>query len=195
MARLIVGVAGPMGSGKDTVAACLVERFGFVRLGMADALKREVSTIWRRTLDAHLHQTYGASEMSRVGLDEMIRRSLYEHRTPVTRALLQEHGTELRRAEDPDYWVARWTATARSIQGSVVCPDVRFPNELAALRALGGVLVVVERPGYLGTGHASETSLEGVVPDITFVNDGTVLDLWARVSEWITPLFTKREAA
>lgn len=187
---LVVGVAGAIGSGKDTVAACLIERFGFRRVGFADALKHEVARIWRGTLEAHLRQTFGDAEVERVGLDEAIRRALWDTRTTVTRRLLQEHGTELRRAEDPDYWIARWRDTIGQWSNArIVCPDVRFPNEVAAIRLAGGWLVRVERPGVAWVGHASETSLTGTSRvDATFLNDTTIPVLWNRVSEWVERL-------
>ncbi len=56
--------------------------------------------------------------------------------------------------------------------------DVRFPNEADAIRAFGGLVVRVERPG-VGpiNGHESEIALDGYDFDLVVVNDGTLDEL------------------
>jgi hypothetical protein len=177
---VVIGVSGAYRSGKDTVADYLRREYGFERIAMADPLKTEVKRIWRRTLEAYAAERNGGLP---VGADE-IDRIIYTDRTPVTRALLQEHGTELRRAEDTDYWVKAW---ARAVEGRprVVTPDVRFPNETAAVRAAKGYLVRVERLGFDGDSHDSERALDQWVDwDVIFFNDGTIEDLYQRVEQW-----------
>ena len=77
---------------------------------------------------------------------------------------------------------------ARGVNSGVVISDVRFPNELRAIRAAGGQVWKIERSGagLAGTAgqHASETSLDGM-PDEAFnriiVNDGSLDDIAAAV--------------
>ena len=66
--------------------------------------------------------------------------------------------------------------------GSVVTDDVRFPNEAAMIRDLGGELWRIERPGITYDGdHSSEGGLEDITPDQVIVNDGTIAQLKAKI--------------
>ena len=204
---ILVGVHGRIGTGKDTVAAYLCRQWGFGRRGFADALKREVSTRLRKTVITHLleadeatraecHQFEGTAEIE-VFWEHRIREALWTEKPPVLRALLQEYGTEVRRDADADYWVRAWTETLpadRPFGGvpgwpRIAVPDVRFTNEAAALRRLGGHLVKVARSGLRGGAHASETDLDDWTDwDLVLVNDASVSALEARVAAWIAPL-------
>ena len=77
------------------------------------------------------------------------------------RALLQHLGTDTGRAFDPEIWVRKWeqAAGAALFMGVklILVDDVRFPNEVEAIRKMGGVivkLVSTERGNVLD--HASE---------------------------------------
>ena len=96
-------------------------------------------------------------------------------RTP--RLAMQILGTESGRALVPDLWVAAWAASIAGLE-RVVADDVRFENEVAAVRALGGTAVEVRRPGIVrpASAHASET---GVAADAVMLNHAGPADLAA----------------
>ena len=87
--------------------------------------------------------------------------------------LLQWWGTELRRSQNPNYWVDK---TMRSIRAELINPkaiaiitDVRFPNEADAIKSNGGYTINVQRLLSDGTqyldpnrpvDHPSETALD-----------------------------------
>lgn len=56
---MIVGLSGQAGAGKDTVADFLVEHHGFVKIALADPIKRAAMEWWDFTED----QLWGPSEM------------------------------------------------------------------------------------------------------------------------------------
>ena len=155
--RVIVGFTGHMGVGKDTAADVLVKEFGFVRVGFADALKREVIERFPRTLsemrDVEGYEWWTPSPWKLV----------METKPPWVRALLQEYGTEVRRANNPHYWVTKWqdTVDRLPLMAKVVVPDVRFENEVQVILAMEGHVVRVVRPGYMGDTHASERGVGG----------------------------------
>ena len=67
----------------------------------------------------------------------------------------------------------------------MIADDVRFANEAAAVRALGGIVVRLERPGIESwTSHASE--LFAFEPDATVVNDGNRAQLGRRLRAALT---------
>jgi hypothetical protein len=63
----------------------------------------------------------------------------------------------------------------------VVCDDCRFPNEADTIRAAGGYIVRVERPG-AGKGAAGHSSEQFAFPhDCVIDNVGSLTDLHAFV--------------
>lgn len=117
---MIIGINGKAKSGKDTVADMLVKNHGFVKVALADPIKRAAMEWWDFTED----QLWGPSEMRNKpderypvphyfvdGSCEMCGMLFYEERddhgtcylTP--RRALQQIGTEVARAIDPDVWV------------------------------------------------------------------------------------------
>lgn len=191
----VIGVSGSIGAGKDTVAAYLVRAHGFVRVGFADALKAEVRQRFRRTLlriapfVMPLDLAFVDDDVRTLAAadDEAVLDWLLAHKPPIVRELLQEYGTEVRRADCPTYWLDGWKARAAGLE-RVVVPDVRFKNEASTLTGapLFGRLVRVDRPGHHGAGHASETSLATWSRwDAIFPNTGTVADLEAAVAWWL----------
>ena len=142
-----------------------------------------------------LHQNFADSvyaelaSVLNISLDE-----IYKNKS-VFRPALQWLGTEYWRnyRNEPEHWITDWQArftVSESVLNltAVVVSDVRFPNELAALRrqfAGGFRSVWVDRPGLtpdFTSGHISEISLIPADFDVRISNGGTKTDL-ARVAE------------
>lgn len=168
----IIGITGHMGAGKDTLASYFIREHGFVRVGFADALKDEVRTRLPRTL-----ALIGGTDSADYVLD---------HKPPLIRALLQEYGTQVRRRDDPNYWINRWVDRLPTGDVTIVTPDVRFENEAQRIVNLGGMVVRVERPGYHGNGHESEQLVWAY--SHVFQNTGTVEELEKQAAVWYTSL-------
>lgn len=110
------------------------------------------------------------------------------------RQLMQTLGTEWgRTCIHPQVWTMCWERMAASNleRGiDVVVDDVRFPNEAAMVRRLGGEMWRVERSNTeRQTAHASEGGLdEYPLFDRRLVNDGSLLELHNRVRQIVAPL-------
>ena len=166
---MLIGLMGRAGAGKDEVARVLAQEYWYARIAYADALKRALLHVNPLVGDEHL------AALVRVHGFDFVKRT-----RPEVRRLLQEMGGAMR-GVDPDIWtrpVERYIATGPS---RIVVTDVRYPNEAAQIRALGGVLWRVERPeaGLQGSlaDHESETLLRDYPADRTILNDGTLADL------------------
>ena len=104
---------------------------------------------------------------------------------------MQKFGTEACRNGIADnIWIA---ALEKRIQAydDVVITDVRFPNEIAFVRSVGGVIVRVKRgadptPEELAKMHISETAWNDITPDYCIINEGTVEDLKNNVKSTLT---------
>ena len=185
---MIIGLVGYIGSGKGTVGDILVRNHGYTKFAFADALKDAVATIftWPRGL---LEGDSNASRAFRERVDVWWSHKLGYEVTP--RLILQKFGTEACRNGIADnIWIA---ALEKRIQGydDVVITDVRFPNEIAFVRSVGGAIVRVKRgedpsKEELSKMHISETAWNDIVPDYTIINEGTLEDLKNNVKTTLT---------
>ncbi|TCP43919.1 deoxynucleotide monophosphate kinase [Rhodovulum marinum] len=150
----VIGLAGPQYSGKSTAAKALAG-VGFERLRFAAPLKAAF-----RGLLAELCVAPDRIERMIEGDLKEVPAPELSHRTPrhAMRTLGTEWGRDLMA---PDFWVSPMIARASDLLARgvpVAFEDVRFPNEAAAVRALGGIVVMIEgRGGSAAAAHASES--------------------------------------
>ena len=197
---ILIGLTGLAGAGKDTVADALVEHAGFTKVAFADELRQEVLHAFERA-DLQLLTDRATKETpsDRLALGwctdlEFVRAvnaSQYGGAMPLEaldvprspRQILQWWGTEYRRAQDEEYWVALLNNRIRTLQGQgqphIVVTDCRFPNEAKALRSMGGEVWQVFRPGLrpVELGHASQASGDALQPERFIVNSSTIAEL------------------
>lgn len=173
----IIGISGRARHGKDSVAERLVDRHAFVRRGFADPLKNAAREI------------FGLSDRQLYGEDKETIDPFWE-RSP--RQIMQLLGTEcIRNVIDRDAWVKsmrRWIDNAKAAGAcGVVIPDARFENEADAIRAWGGEVWRVERPGIEAVNpHPSESALDAYAFDHVIVNSGTLDELRDQIDQCLT---------
>ena len=141
---MIIGVCGFIGSGKDTIADYLVNFHEFRRESFADSLKDSVAAVfgWDRTM------LEGRTKESREWREQIdpwwAERLAMPTLTP--RWVLQYWGTEVcRKTFHDDIWIASLENKLRKSKDNIVVSDVRFPNEIKAIKNLGGMIVWVQR--------------------------------------------------
>jgi len=141
---MIIGICGFIGSGKDTAANYLVEWHGFRRDSFAGALKDAVAQIfgWDREL------LEGLTPEARTWREQIdpwwAKRLNMPDLTP--RWILQYWGTEVcRQRFHDDIWIAALENRLRTRTGHTVISDVRFPNEISAIRNAGGRIIWIRR--------------------------------------------------
>lgn len=168
---MIIGICGAAGAGKDTVAMRLRDH-GFFRVAFADPLYDMVSA------------------MTGLRVEELSDRDRKEQKIEwlgkSPRQLLQSLGTEWgRQIVSEDVWILLALRTARAASRAVI-PDVRFDNEAQAIRAAGGSVWRVVRPGIscLDPSTAQHSSERGISPELiddVILNDGSLERLQGRV--------------
>lgn len=162
----VVALTGAAGSGKSTAADYLIRHHGYERVKFAGPLKDMCRAIGMTEdhIEGHLKEA---------PCDMLC------GKTP--RFFMQQIGTELgRNLIGDDFWIRLWLHRVADAK-RVVVDDLRFPNEAAAVRSLGGVIVKLEGRGGIAGTHASEAGCgtwDGIV-----VNDGGLVDLYAGVDE------------
>jgi len=141
---MIIGVCGFIGCGKDTVADYLVNFHEYRRESFADSLKDSVAAVfgWDRIM------LEGRTKESREWREQIdpwwAERLAMPTLTP--RWVLQYWGTEVcRKTFHDDIWIASLENKLRKSKDNIVVSDVRFPNEIKAIKNLGGMIVWVQR--------------------------------------------------
>jgi hypothetical protein len=196
---MIIGICGFIGSGKDTAADYLVGFHGFRRDSFAGTLKDAVSAVfgWDREL------IEGRTPEARAWREQVdawwAERLQMPHLTP--RWILQYWGTEVCREHfHDDIWIAALESRLARRADHTVISDVRFPNEIKAIKQQGGRIVWVQRgviPHWYDIAckankgdtaaqrwltdnaiHASETSWAGADFDATVDNNGRIEELY-----------------
>lgn len=166
----LVALCGSAGSGKSAAADYLVEHYGYWRVKFAGPLKDMLYAIGL---------THGEIE----GHAKELKSATLCGRTP--RYVMQTLGTEWgRNLVGADLWVNLWQAkvtrlVAENPEARIVVDDMRFPNELDAVKQLGGARIMLHRAtaGRRAGDHSSESSLP-VDSDIRIIiNDGDLAQL------------------
>jgi len=170
----VVGLCGTAGSGKDTVAGFLVKLHGWRRLAFADLLKQAVlelnPTLGTEMFVGHPHRLADEVELNGWDAAKQVRG---------VRDLLQRLGVAMRNV-DTNVWVRPVLEQAARETRPVVITDVRFDNEVEAVRALGGYVVRVSRPGTAPPNEHESEQLAlrpATFFDLTVDNDGDLDDL------------------
>ncbi len=143
--RTIIAFTGLAGAGKSTAAMRLVKAHKFERVRFAGPLKAMMAAL-------------GLTDAEIEGDRKELPSDLLGGRTP--RHAMQTIGNEWgRELIGPDLWVNAWRAAVEKLPAGVpvVVDDCRYPNEAAAVQAMGGIIVRIERPGAGTTStHISE---------------------------------------
>lgn len=169
----IIGLTGRKFHGKDTVAGILVER-GYKQLRFADPLKNMLRAFYD-TMGLPPWQVEIRIE------GELKERPCSWLRGKTPRYAMQTLGTEWGRGLiHNDLWIE--TLKSRSQKHwRVVVSDVRFLNEVNAIKDLGGRVFRVDAgarvPSNEHSNHASETEIDNLPVDGVIDNSGSLESL------------------
>ena len=176
----LLGLYSPHpGSGKSHIARTLLIAQGWSIISFAEPIKEMFISFMSSAGydDAHIDDMLSTEKEARIpelGVSP--------------RHMLQTLGVEwARECIGPNVWVHIWeerVTKALEAGRNVVCDDVRFPNEFAAVKLMGGEMWWVNRPTdrfatdqFVQTSHASEGALNNHEFDHRVLNEGTLADL------------------
>lgn len=202
---MIIGIAGKKQVGKDTCFSFLNENGKFENIKFADTLKDILCMLTgcsREDLESDEFKSkklpkcwdcWRVSEYSEhdslVNLfssHEEAMKHMEDVYNPCTvglvsytyREALQHIGTNLLRVQfNPDVWINSTLAKIKKAEDCIIT-DVRFPNEVNAIRKLGGKVILVKRDTGLNDVHVSENALDGIIDfDYIIENNGSLEEL------------------
>lgn len=210
--RLIIGIAGKKGSGKDTIAGFLKDH-EFSRLAFADPLKEWVAKAMRLPLSLFsdndkkdgplptghrkvdpfqlLAMFKSANEFHNTleaQYDEALKKCV-GRRFNTPREILQFIGTDIfRDCVAKDFWLTVTERRAEKIQSNIVICDLRFKNEASKIREMGGIVIKVERELESKDKHISELETNEIHADFTIENNGTLEEFRKKVEDVLSEI-------
>lgn len=191
-----ITISGKIGAGKDTIAPLVLQSLNIpsentIQTSFAYYLKKEIQDIIDILRDNPSTTSFEISEQMNILetdaalVKEWLQETIFDpsltsySRTQNIRKTLQYWGTEVRRTQDPDYWVKKCLQLTYSYLAegkSVYITDVRFPNEADAVQDVYGKVIrlnvspevqesrIKQRDGLIvsddARNHPSETALD-----------------------------------
>lgn len=171
----ILGLAGRIHSGKDSIGAVLVRDHGFKRVAFADGVRELVAEIGGWSSEYVFSDTF-KGQIVQTNVSALGNRKVETDPSRLTgREILQRTGMACRKVFGDDVWIkialakcvphGECSVCKRPIEHHLyrdheygdrkhyVITDVRFPNELAAIKAAGGKVIRLNRAESLTTRH------------------------------------------
>ena len=193
---ITIGLSGPAGSGKSTVADYLKLKYDFEEIAFAGPLKEVTSKLF----DIPLTDMY--DPIKKEVKDERYKKS--------PRQLLQWFGTDvMRETFDEDFWIkqAFWKydrITREDPSKNVIFSDCRFDNEAGPIAMIPDSMVCVmdasnrlapKQSPLLGNTrvHSTENGISGELINETIDNNGNVESLYENIDELYNRLRKKQQ--
>ena len=160
--KILIGLAGPAGVGKDTAADYIEQLYGLKKYALAGPIKDALASM------GFAREIYDADDMKDV---------IIPHIGVSYRKMAQTLGTEWGRSLHPEFWLGLadigYQILPPHVPGMVVS-DIRFENEAAWVRE-NGLLIHISGASRRtlaadGKGHASEAGLERLPGDVVVYN-------------------------
>ena len=175
--QILIGLCGPAGCGKDTVAYLLHKHGAFHRYTMAKAMKQGLEVMLGVPME--------------IWDDRVAKETVIPWIGKSPRQLAQTLGTEWgRNLIHQDIWLRRmlreWDEVRTYVSPRMVVTDVRFDNEAQAIKNAGGTVWKVERPGVTAVAaHVSEKGVSSALIEGVVKNTGSLDQLDANIQQWV----------
>ena len=187
---MIIGISGKAGSGKDTAAKMLEVLYANPDISYEDFANKRYKNFADIQI-VHFADTLKETAQVLFRIGEWETNTQEGKKTTINwigktvRELLQGIGQGLRDAIDPDLWVKILFANTEGWSNYIIA-DVRYPNEIYAIKKRNGVLIRIDRKGAGAGNHSSETALDDYKEwDVHIENNGSIENLFEAMKIFI----------
>jgi hypothetical protein len=179
--HLVIALAGPKGSGKDTVGRLVAECYPHLNVrtvAFADPIKDMVEHIFK--LDGSTKDAYDRFKRSDLRYDSDC--------TIDGRHVVREIGMLMRSYDEQQFNRYIEDIIKSDPSHIAVITDLRFDNEYIMLKKLGAKIIKIERPEHQYDGHITERGFDDHLVDFVLRNDGNLQTLRTRVRHIVDQL-------
>ena len=180
---MIIGISGKAGSGKDTAAKMLEVLYANPDISYEDFANKRYKNFADIQI-VHFADTLKETAQVLFRIGEWETNTQKNKKTTISwigktvRELLQGIGQGLRDAIDPNLWVKILFANTKGWSNYIIA-DVRYPNELYAIKERNGILLRIDRKGAGAGNHSSEIALDDYKEwDVHIENNGSLESLF-----------------
>lgn len=173
---ILLGLTGPAGCGKDTVADLLRIHHSFEKIALADPIKRGLEAMFGWQKHQWLDREWKERVQPEIGFSP--------------RKAMQTLGTGWGRNLNDEIWIKVCTQRINKLMGTymfhghkgIVVSDIRFENEADMIRKNGGILIHLSRQDIPQVRHhESENGVEFHRTDFLVQNNGTIDELMTHI--------------
>ena len=187
---MIIGISGKAGSGKDTAAKMLEVLYANPDISYEDFANKKYKNFADIQI-VHFADTLKETAQVLFRIGEWETNTQEGKKTTINwigktvRELLQGIGQGLRDAIDPNLWVKILFANTEGWSNYIIA-DVRYPNEIYAIKKRNGILIRIDRKGAGAGNHSSETALDNYKEwDVHIENNDSIEDLFETMKIFI----------
>ena len=180
---MIIGISGKAGSGKDTAAKMLEVLYANPDISYEDFANKRYKNFADIQI-VHFADTLKETAQVLFRIGEWETNTQEGKKTTINwigktvRELLQGIGQGLRDAIDPNLWVKILFANTEGWSNYIIA-DVRYPNEIKAIKERNGILLRIDRKGAGAGNHSSEIALDDYKEwDVHIENNSSIEDLF-----------------
>jgi len=173
----VIAFTGKKRSGKTSLVSAFMAEVGgmgytAVRVGFKQALLDQVKKHFPDFLQSTADALRNIENDPTWTVDKVL-----EDKPYCIRQFLQNYGTDLFRNQDPNYWTKKWAETITSLDSDfILVDDLRFMNEAAAVKNLGGVIIRIKRPSVGDSDtHQSEKEMDFIPADFEIEEEDLAL--------------------
>ncbi len=152
---MIIGISAKIGCGKTTLTNMFLKKYPkYIKKSFANILKEEC---------AYRYDYSGEWNYTEDGKAQIVNHKKLPRENMTVRDILQWHGTDFRRKQDPDYWMKRMDLLFL-YPLFIIIDDCRFKNEADFVKKRSGRMIRINPyrewiPGKYAK-HKSETDLD-----------------------------------
>ena len=187
---MIIGISGKAGSGKDTAAKMLEVLYANPDISYEDFVNKRYKNFADIQI-VHFADTLKETAQVLFRIGEWETNTQEGKKTTINwigktvRELLQGIGQGLRDAIDSDLWVKILFANTEGWTNYIIA-DVRYPNEIKAIKERNGILLRIDRKDAGAGNHSSETALDDYKEwDVYIENNSSIKDLFEAMKIFI----------